>query len=107
LFQLVLFNFKDLVPTCSSSGQASSASGAGADDGSATPSAKISKALVLQKSIEYIQFVQQQKKKQEDDLNKLKKEVVALEIMRRNYEQLVKSHMARSNAAAAATGSDR
>ena len=98
------------MPTCSSSGQAGSAGGAGggsADDGPSTSSAKISKALVLQKSIEYIQFVQQQKKKQEDDLNKLKKEVVALEIMRRNYEQLVKSHTARSNAAAAAIGSDR
>ena len=51
--------------------------------------------------------MQQQKKKQEEDLNLLKKEVVALEIMKRNYEQLVKSHMARTNAAAAGLASDR
>ncbi|XP_059086807.1 LOW QUALITY PROTEIN: max-like protein X [Tigriopus californicus] len=52
---------------------------------------KVSKATVLQKSIDYIQFVQQQKKKQEDDLSLLRKEVIALQIMRANYEQLVKS----------------
>jgi hypothetical protein len=40
-------------------------------------------------------------------LGLLRKEVVALEIMRKNYEQLVKSHTARSNAAAAAMGSER
>ncbi|TRY72204.1 hypothetical protein TCAL_17383 [Tigriopus californicus] len=34
---------------------------------------------------------QQQKKKQEDDLSLLRKEVIALQIMRANYEQLVKS----------------
>lgn len=53
---------------------------------------KVSKATVLQKSIDYIQFVQQQKKKQEDDLSLLRKEVIALQIMRANYEQLVKAH---------------
>jgi hypothetical protein len=35
------------------------------------------------------QYVQQQKKKQEEELSLLKKEAVALEIMKRNYEQLV------------------
>merc|ERR1711994_983360 len=33
-----------------------------------------------------------QKKKQESDLNTLRKEVVALQIMRANYQQLVKAH---------------
>jgi len=53
---------------------------------------KVSKAIVLQKSIDYIQYLSTQKKKQESDLNTLRKEVVALQIMRANYEQLVKAH---------------
>ena len=53
---------------------------------------KVSKAVVLQKSIEYIQYVSAQKKKQEEELASLRKEVVALQIMRGNYEQLVKAH---------------
>ena len=68
---------------------------------------KVSKASVLQKSIEYIQYLGSQKKKQETDLSSLRKEVsdqcycdvtkddlqvVALQIMRANYEQLVKAH---------------
>ncbi|XP_059086273.1 max-like protein X [Tigriopus californicus] len=69
---------QDLVPACQ---QVDSAGGH-----------KVSKATVLQKSIDYIQFVQQQKKKQEDDLSLLRKEVIALQIMRANYEQLVKAH---------------
>ncbi|XP_012529521.1 max-like protein X [Monomorium pharaonis] len=53
---------------------------------------KISKATVLQKSIDYIQFLLQQKKRQEDERNALRKEVVALRIMQANYEQIVKAH---------------
>jgi len=53
---------------------------------------KVSKAVVLQKSIDYLQFLSQQKKKQESELATLRKEVVALQIMRANYEQLVKAH---------------
>merc|ERR1719431_1912140 len=53
---------------------------------------KVSKAVVLQKSIDYLQFLSQQKKKQESELSSLRKEVVALQIMRANYEQLVKAH---------------
>lgn len=34
----------------------------------------------------------QQKKKQEDELAALRKEVVALQIMKVNYEQIVKAH---------------
>jgi len=82
-----------LVPTC----QQTEASGH-----------KVSKAVVLQKSTDYIQvapnilkrgtkhicfqYLRQQKKKQEADFNTLRKEVVALQIMRANYQQLVKAH---------------
>merc|ERR1719244_2310983 len=53
---------------------------------------KVSKAVVLQKSIDFIQHLSVQKKKQEADLTSLRKEVVALQIMRANYEQLVRAH---------------
>jgi len=53
---------------------------------------KISKAAVLQRSIDYILQIQQQKKKQEEELSQLRKEMVALQIMHANYEQLVKAH---------------
>ncbi|XP_077273891.1 helix-loop-helix-leucine zipper transcription factor bigmax isoform X4 [Temnothorax americanus] len=69
-------SLQDLVPTC----QHTDSSGY-----------KISKATVLQKSIDYIQFLLQQKKKQEDERNALRKEVVALRIMQANYEQIVKA----------------
>ncbi len=70
---------------------------------------------MLQKSIDYIQHVQQQKRRQEEELALLRKEVIALQvcntriipmyeaphsvystfqIMRGNYEQLVKAHQA-------------
>ncbi|XP_064471815.1 max-like protein X isoform X2 [Ornithodoros turicata] len=55
-----------------------------------TNAVKMSKAAVLQKSIDYITFLLQQKKKHEEELNALRKEVVALQIMKTNYEQLVK-----------------
>ncbi len=51
---------------------------------------------MLQKSIEYIQQVQQQKKRQEEELALLRKEVIALQIMRGNYEQLVKMHQSQT-----------
>ena len=38
------------------------------------------------------QYLLQQKKKQEDELAALRKEVVALQIMKDNYEQIVKAH---------------
>jgi MAX-like protein X len=53
---------------------------------------QVSKAVVLQKSTDYIQYLSEQKRRQEQDLNTLRKEVVALQIMRANYEQLVKAH---------------
>lgn len=39
-----------------------------------------------------MQYLLQQKKKQEDELTALRKEVVALQIMKVNYEQIVKAH---------------
>jgi len=53
---------------------------------------KLSKAAVLQKSIDYIQYLIQQKKKQEGELEDLHKEVMALKIMKANYEHIVKAH---------------
>ncbi|CAC5399378.1 max-like protein X isoform X1 [Mytilus californianus] len=55
-------------------------------------SQKLSKATVLQRSIDYIQYLVSQKKKQEDDLDNLRKEVMALKIMKANYEHIVKTH---------------
>jgi len=71
-------SLQDLVPMCQ---QNDSLSGY-----------KLSKATILQKSIDYIQYLLQQKKKQEDELAALRKEVVALQIMKVNYEQIVKAH---------------
>ncbi|KRT83296.1 HLH domain containing protein, partial [Oryctes borbonicus] len=50
---------------------------------------KLSKATVLQKSIDYIQYLQKQKRKQEEERKSLQKEVLALKIMQQNYEQIV------------------
>ncbi|CAG5119745.1 unnamed protein product, partial [Candidula unifasciata] len=55
-------------------------------------SQKISKATVLQRSIDYMQFLSTQKKKQEEELESLRKEVMALKIMKANYEHIVKTH---------------
>ncbi|XP_014479262.1 PREDICTED: max-like protein X [Dinoponera quadriceps] len=70
-------SLQDLVPTC----QHTDSSGY-----------KISKATVLQKSIDYIQFLLQQKKRQEEERKALRKDVVGLGIMLANYEQIVKAH---------------
>ncbi|CAG5087942.1 Similar to MLX: Max-like protein X (Homo sapiens) [Cotesia congregata] len=75
-------SLQDLVPSC----QHSDSSGY-----------KLSKATVLQKSIDYIQFLLQQKKKQEEERNALRKEVLALRIMEANYEQIVKAHQTQPN----------
>ncbi|XP_029615898.1 max-like protein X isoform X1 [Salmo trutta] len=53
---------------------------------------KISKATVLQKTIDYIQFLHKEKKKQEEEMSMLRKEVMALKIMKTNYEHIVKAH---------------
>nr|CAG4643599.1 EOG090X0H9E [Ilyocryptus agilis] len=71
-------SLQDLVPTCQ---QQDPISGY-----------KLSKATVLQRSIDYIQFLQQQKKKQEEELSALRKEVIGLQIMKSNYDQIVKAN---------------
>lgn len=69
-------SLQDLVPTC----QQNDSSGY-----------KLSKATVLQKSIEYISFLHQQKKKQEEELKIKEKEVKALRIIQRNYENMLQN----------------
>jgi len=83
---------QELVPTISSEIESSNA--------------KASKAVVLQKAIDYIQHVETQKKNQEGDLNCLKKELAALEIMRDNYEQLVKAHQSSTAVSSGDHGDD-
>merc|ERR1712012_1121395 len=58
----------------------------------AVTSQKLSKAAVLQRSIDYMQYLIKEKRKQEDDLESLRKEVLALNIMKANYEQIVDAH---------------
>lgn len=42
------------------------------------------------------QFLQQQKKKQEEELSALRKEVIGLQIMKSNYDQMVKANQNQS-----------
>ena len=67
-----------IVPTCHSS--------------DSVGSSKMSKAAILQKSIDYIQHLQREKQKQSDVLEKMEKDVMALKIMKANYEHIVKAH---------------
>ncbi|KAG6929841.1 MLX, MAX dimerization protein, partial [Chelydra serpentina] len=60
-------------------------------------SQKLSKAIVLQKTIDYIQFLHKEKKKQEEEVSSLRKEVTALKIMKANYQQIVKAHQDNPN----------
>lgn len=76
-------NLQELVPTCQVQDSVSGY--------------KLSKATILQRSIDYIQFLIQQRKKQEDDIVALRKEVIALQIMKVNYEQIVKAHQSHPN----------
>ncbi|KAJ8036405.1 Max-like protein X [Holothuria leucospilota] len=69
---------QEIVPTCNTA--------------DSVGSQKPSKATILQRSIDYIQYLVQQKKKQEEEVDALRKEVMALKIMKTNYEQIVKAH---------------
>lgn len=53
---------------------------------------KLSKATILQRSIEYIQTLQKSKIRHETELKTLRQEVCALQIMKNNYEQMLKQH---------------
>ncbi|XP_034662397.1 max-like protein X [Drosophila subobscura] len=55
---------------------------------------KLSKALILQKSIEYIGYLNQQKVKQEDEGSALQKEVTALRIIKNGYENMLQHQQA-------------
>ncbi|XP_037093208.1 max-like protein X [Pollicipes pollicipes] len=74
---------QELVPTCH------------AQEGGSGAPYKMSKAAVLQKSIEYTQYLLQQKRRQEEELASLRKEAVALQILKANYDQVVKAHQNR------------
>lgn len=50
---------------------------------------KLSKATVLQKSIDYIGYLHTQRKKQDDERTALQKEVTALRIIQNNYEHMM------------------
>ena len=53
---------------------------------------KLSKASILQRSIDYIQQLQEQNKDLDDKRDSLQKERLALQIMKENYERLVKNN---------------
>ncbi|XP_055629300.1 max-like protein X isoform X2 [Toxorhynchites rutilus septentrionalis] len=67
-------SLQELVPTC----QQTDASGY-----------KLSKASVLQKSIDYIGYLHQHKKKQDEERASLQKEAMALRIIQKNYEHML------------------
>jgi len=54
--------------------------------------AKLSRATVLQKTITQIEKLSRQKHQQESELERLRKEVMALKIMKINYEHIVKAN---------------
>lgn len=72
---------QELVPTC----QQNDSSGY-----------KLSKATVLQKSIDYVGYLKQQKLKQEEERGAMLKEVKALRILQKNYEHMLQ-HQQTSN----------
>ncbi len=67
---------QELVPTC----QQNDSSGY-----------KLSKATVLQKSIDYVSYLKQQKQKQEEERAAMLKEVKALRILQKNYEHMLQN----------------
>ena len=58
---------------------------------------RLSKASVLQKSIEYINYLSQQKKKEDEERILLQKEVMAMRIIQENYEQMLQNQQADSS----------
>ncbi|XP_046847048.1 max-like protein X [Xenia sp. Carnegie-2017] len=70
-------DLQQIVPTCLG------------EDSSVSP--KLSKAVVLQKTIEYLRSILDEKDQQQQEIDTLKKEVLALKIMKANYEQIASS----------------
>lgn len=83
---------QELVPTCQ---QNDSSSGY-----------KLSKATVLQKSIDYVGYLKQQKIKQEEERAAMLKEVKALRILQKNYEHMLQ-HQQTSNQQTEALSDDQ
>lgn len=52
---------------------------------------------MLQKSIDYIQYLHQQKKKHDEERSGLSKEVTALRIIQNSYEQMLQNQQASPN----------
>lgn len=52
---------------------------------------KLSRAVLLQRALDYIQFLQNQTARQEEQLGRLRREVKALGIMKQNYEQIART----------------
>merc|ERR1712109_34742 len=62
------------------------------DTSPSASNAKASKAVVLQKAIEYIQLCEVQKRQQEEEVMSLRRELASLQIIRDTYDELVKVH---------------
>jgi len=62
------------------------------DTSPSASNAKASKAVVLQKAIEYIQQCEGQKRQQEEEVMSLRRELASLQIIRDTYDELVKVH---------------
>lgn len=71
---------QNLVPTCQQNGDVSGY--------------KLSKATVLQRSIDYIRYMHQNKKTQEEERAALQKEVTALRIIQKSYEDMMQNQQA-------------
>ena len=70
---------------------------------------KLSKASILQRSIDYIQLLQHQNRDLDEKRQSLQKEMMALQIMKSNYEQIVKQqqHVAPGQTAAQISAEDK
>lgn len=55
-------------------------------------SQKVCKATVLKRSIDYIHEMEKEKDNHEQELDSLKKEIIALKIMKSNYEEILQFH---------------
>ncbi|XP_036396805.1 max-like protein X [Megalops cyprinoides] len=55
-------------------------------------SQKISKATVLLKTIDYIKFMHTERKKQQEEVSTLQQKMMALKIMKKNYEHIIQAY---------------
>lgn len=53
---------------------------------------KLSKAVILSKTIDYIELISKEGEDDQECLNKLQKEATGLKIQLGNYENIIKSH---------------